>query len=205
MAVGRAVARHRSEEGKRQVRRAMMAAAGELLLEKGYAGFSLREVARRAGYTPGNVYLYFKDKNDLLYQAIESGFYDFGERLERAAVTTAAPLERVLALGRAYVEFGLEHPVLYELMFVQRTDYLFAEGRPVPGLDKLEHLGRAVEEAMTAGAIREGDVLSLTDALWAATHGVVSLSLAMPFIDKERSSRMAEAAFRMIASALRRP
>lgn len=179
-----------------------MQAAGELLLERGYESFSLREVAKRTGFSPGNIYLYFDNKDDLLYSAIEDGFRHFGARLEAVKRETPDPRARIEALGRAYVAFGLESPVHYTLMFVQRTDYLFVE-RPVPGVETLGYLAEAVAEAMATGAIREEDVGSMTDTLWALVHGVVSLALAMPFIDEARAQRMVEQAFAFMKRSLR--
>ncbi len=202
MSVNKTVTRHRSEKDKGKIRQAMMQAAGELLLEQGYEGFSLRKVAQRVGFSPGNIYLYFKDKDDLLYSAIADGFRQFGERLEQAVAQTKDPFERILSLGRSYVEFGLENPVHYELMFVQRTDYLFVK-RQIPGVDKLMYLKQAVAEAMIAGVIRQGNISSITDSLWALVHGVVSLSLVMPFIDEERTQNTVEEAFRMIILSLK--
>jgi AcrR family transcriptional regulator len=183
--------RHRSEEDKEDVRRTMMRAAVELLLEKGYEGFSLRQAARRAGFSPGNVYLYFENKDELLRSAIEDGFRQFGEQLEAAMTRTTDPLGRIAALGHAYITFGLRNPNHYKLMFVQRAEYLFVE-RPVPGVEKLTYLETAVREAMAAGAIREGNVAGVTDALWALVHGVVSLSITMSFMDEARVSRMVQ-------------
>jgi AcrR family transcriptional regulator len=198
-----AVSRHRSEEEKGEVRQAMMRAAAELLLERGYEGFSLRKVAERAGFSPGNVYLYFENKDDLLRSAIEDGFRQFGEQLERAARGFPGGLERIAALGRAYIQFGLRNPVHYKLMFMQRTDYLFIE-RPVPGVEKLRYLEEAVRDAMASGDIRERSVQGVTDALWALAHGVVSLSLAMGFMDEERVGRMAEEAIAMAGRGMLR-
>lgn len=202
MSINETVTRHRSEKDKEKVRQAMMQAAGELLLEQGYEGFSLRKVAQRVGFSPGNIYLYFEDKDDLLYSAIADGFQQFGERLEQAVAQTKDPFERIISLGRSYVEFGLENPMHYELMFVQRTDYLFVK-RQIPGIDKLMYLKQAVAEAMIAGVIRQGNISSITDSLWALVHGVVSLSLIMPFIDEERTQNTVEEAFRMIVLSLK--
>lgn len=193
--------RHRSEAGKQQVRQRLLDAATFLFLQGGYDSFSLRKVAERAGFTPGNVYRYFDHKDDLLYSAVEDGFVQFGDYLEKALASTADPYGRVLALSRAYLHFAHEHPRHYELLFVRRTDELFTT-RPVPGLDKLALVGQAVGEAMTAGVIRQGDVEATTDGIWALLHGAVSLSLAMPFFDEVRSARLQKEVFEMLEQIL---
>src|SRR5258708_2604251 len=116
--------RHRQEREKQELRQAILAAAGELFLEQGYERFSLRKVAERVGYSPTTIYLYFRDKDDLLFTVVDEGFARFGQQLAAAAESQEDPWERIIALGRAYVTFALQNPVYYQLMFMQRTDFL---------------------------------------------------------------------------------
>lgn len=185
--------RHRSEEDKAKVRKAMAQAAGELLVKKGYDGVTLAKVGKKVGFTTTNVYRYFDSKDDLIYAAVEGSFVEFGERLEQAKQSAADPLERVHSLGRAYLQFADDHPVAYHLMFVAETD--FGE-REIPGVDKLRYLTEAVAEAMHAGEV-EGDPIAVTDTLWALMHGVVMLAQVIPFIDEARREAMIEEAFNL--------
>src|SRR6266487_6667346 len=116
--------RHRRDQEKQELRQAILTAAGELFLEQGYERFSLRKVAERIGYSATTIYLYFRDKDDLLFTVVDEGFMRFGQQLAAAAASQEDPWERLIALGRAYVSFGLEHPVYYQLMFMQRSDFL---------------------------------------------------------------------------------
>lgn len=185
--------RNRSFTDKAKVKQAMTQAAAELLIESGYDGVTLAKVAKRVGFATTNVYRYFDSKDDLIYAAIEDGFVAFGERLEAAYRSTDEPVERILILGHAYVSFAADYPVHYELMFVLKTDYLFGE-RPVPGVDKLGYLRQALEEAMVAGVVRQGNLQAMVNAHWALLHGVITLANAMPFIDDiQREEALAEA------------
>src|SRR2546426_9260652 len=116
--------RHRHAQEKQELRQTIVATAGELFLEQGYDHFSLRKVAERIGYSPTTIYLYFRDKDDLLFTVVDEGFVRFGQQLAAAAESQEDPWERLIALGRAYVTFGLQNPVYYQLMFLQRTDFL---------------------------------------------------------------------------------
>lgn len=194
--------RNRSEDDKAKVRKAMLEAARELLVERGYDGLTLAEVGKRVGFTTTNVYRYFDNKNDLVYAAIEDAFVAFGERLEAAKQATENPFERIFALGRAYVQFAVDHPAPYYLMFVDKTDYLFGE-RVVPGVDKLGYLFEAVGEAMHAGAIRAGNVETTAHVLWGQLHGILMLTDAMPFMGRAQGEEAIEEAFAMMRLSLR--
>lgn len=193
--------RNRSDDDKARVRKAMLEAASELLVERGYDGLTLAEVGKKVGFTTTNVYRYFDNKNDLIYAAIEDSFVAFGERLEAAKQSTENPFERIFTLGRAYVQFAHDHPVSYQLMFVDKTDYLFGE-REVPGVDKLSYLFEAVGEAMQAGAIRHGNVEATAHVLWGQLHGILMLTDAMPFISRAQGEEAMEEAFAMMRLSL---
>src|SRR5947208_303540 len=62
--------RHRQAQEKQELRQAILTAAGTLFLEQGYEHFSLRKVAERIGYSPTTIYLYFRDKDDVLWAMV---------------------------------------------------------------------------------------------------------------------------------------
>src|SRR5919201_6487096 len=100
----RRASRRRREQEKQELRQAILAASAELILERGYDGFSLRQVAERIGYSATTIYLHFENKDALVAAVIDEGFGRFLRALQ--AVDTLDPLGRIADLGRAYVRFG---------------------------------------------------------------------------------------------------
>ena len=197
--------RHRQEQEKQELRQAILNAAGELFLEQGFERFSLRKVAERIGYSSTTIYLYFRDKDDLLFTVVDEGFVQFGQQLVAVAESQEDPWERIIALGRAYVAFGLQNPVYYQLMFMQRADFLThtPEGSSQPRIASFQMLRQAVQQAIDAGILQPGDVESYSDVLWALVHGMVSLAISMPAFDASRMQRTMETAWQMECQGLR--
>lgn len=201
----KAGSRERREQQKAELRSTILSTAAELFLEQGYDRFSLRQVAERIGYSPTTVYLYFQNKDDLLFQVVYEGFHRFSQQVIDALERIHDPLQRLKEVCRVYVSFGLEYPAYYNLMFVDRTDFL-EHDRPhgeKPG-DVLVRLEEAVQEAINAGLLVEGDAVSLGDAMWAAVHGVVSLGTCMPMFDPARRQRAIDATLAMVFDGLRK-
>jgi AcrR family transcriptional regulator len=196
--------RQRREQQKQELRQAIVDAAAALFLEYGYQGFSLRQVAERIGYSATTIYLYFADKDDLLFTVAEDGFGRFGAQLD-AAAGASDPLERLHAIGRAYVDFGLANPAYYRLMFMERADFLmqFYGAERKPRLGTLDIVVQAVQEGLAAGLIRAAPPQALADALWAAVHGVVALHLALPIVDRARAEQAAEAVLQVMIAGMR--
>ncbi len=196
----RTASRHRREQEKEELRQTILKAAGALFLEQGYDGFSMRHLAESIGYSPATLYLYFRDKDDLLFTVVDEGFKHFGEQLARAAASTNDPRMRLDALGQAYVSFGLRHPVYYQLMFMRRVDFLTQAraGEQQPRLEAFRVLQDAVQAAMDAGVMQPGDAQSCSDALWAMMHGIVALAISMPMFDAARVQKLTTVARDMI-------
>lgn len=191
----RKASRNRREQEKEELRQAILKAAGTLFLEQGYERFSMRQLAESIGYSAATLYLYFRDKDDLLFTVVDEGFARFTRQLINAAASTDDPWQRLVALGEAYVNFGLQNPVYYQLMFLARTDYLvqIPPGKEEPRMASLLVLQNSIQIAMDAGRITPGDVQTGSDIFWAAMHGIVALGITMPMFDSERVHKLAVA------------
>lgn len=177
----RQAARERRTREKQELRQAIIDAAEELFLEYGYEGFSLRHVAERIGYSPGTIYLHFADKDALLFTLCYEGFVAFGNALQAAYEATDDVAERIDLLGQAYIKFALENQANYQLMFMQRADFLTDKQTEdvEPPISSFDILQKAVAEAMEAGAIRQGEVLLTSSVIWATIHGACALAISM--------------------------
>src|SRR5580698_884166 len=174
----------RREREKQGIREEILTAARTLFVQDGYENVSIRKIAEKIEYSPGTIYLYFQDKADILAQISEETF----SRLEQKLVainrdTTADPLERVRRGLRAYIQFGLEHPNRYVLTFVRGSLQCQASGRC------FGELLRGVGCALDAGQMIDVDVVEVSQALWAGSHGITALLITctgFPFVEQSR-------------------
>ncbi len=156
------------------------------------------------------IYLYFKDKDDLLFAVCSQGFTTFTEALQTAYDQHSDPLERMEALGWAYFNFGLSHPLHYQMMFMQRSEWVLkatdVKG-DVQGSNSFMIQMNAVMEAMKAGMIRMGDPIETTNLVWSGIHGIVSLALSMkgivPKWEEADARRMVDSYLKMIHRGLK--
>jgi AcrR family transcriptional regulator len=98
------------------LRRALVEAALELLLEGGTEALGMRELARRVGVSAAAPYRHFRDKQALIQAVAAAGFALFLEAIE-AAKAGIPPEDQLGAMAEAYVHFALRYPRLYKLMF----------------------------------------------------------------------------------------
>jgi AcrR family transcriptional regulator len=154
-------------------REALREAARAELVEGGSAGISLRAVARRAGVSHAAPKYHFADRAGLLTAIAAEGFAPLTVGLRR--VTESDAQKRLAALGRAYIDFGLANPAMFDLMF--RPGELHAED---PALRQAQQeaigtLSSAVAQLSAAGSAAQS-VPPLSLISWALVHGLVVLA-----------------------------
>jgi AcrR family transcriptional regulator len=169
----------RKEREKSEMRSLILDAAMKLFLELGYEHVTLRKIAEAIEYSPGTVYLYFKDKNEILYDLQKRAFSLFFESQNSILEKFLDPEQRLYKLGEAYIDFALQNPSHYELMFILTAPMAcLAEGAEwEEGGKAFEILLRTVTECMQKGLIPEGDPMAASLLFWSSMHGLVTLSI----------------------------
>ncbi len=202
----RRASRQRRQAARAAAREAILQAASELLLELGYEAFSLRKLAERVGYTAPTIYRHFADKDALLYAITEEGFRLFTVRLQTAAAGMADPFDRLEATAIAYIDFGLEHPVQYRVLFMQRPDLLWRRSPDHAGsrMQTFGLLRTAVHAALGPGGATGAHMVAASNALWAQTHGTVALALSIPHMPPRQARAFGALGVGAIIKGLRR-
>src|SRR5262249_29044367 len=175
--------KQRREREKEELRQEILDAASERFVKEGYENVSMRRIAEKIEYSPTTIYLYFEDKASLLFAICEETFARLTKRMEAIRQESPDPLDSLRKTCRAYVEFGLKYPNHYRVTFMnqrenQGTDHYMREGSM--GLKCYSALRSNVEECVKQGKLRDGDVEAITQAMWAAGHGLTSLLITKP-------------------------
>ncbi len=187
--------RKKRDAGKMRSR--ILKAAMQLYVKGGYENVTMRRIAAKIEYSPGTIYLYFQNKNDIMLQLCYQGFERFLAHQDKLEII-ADPLERLSAGGRYYLAFALENPELYELMFA--TKEIFKESGPdeesVP-LRAFRKFAENVKACLDAGVFSDGQVETTAIALWATLHGLASLLIKgrLRFLPEESLAKVVEQAF----------
>ncbi len=156
---------------------AIVDAARDILALHGPDALSMRSVADRIGMSATAIYRYFENKEALVARVVQSGFERFGEYLRVAAERhPKGSLDRLAALGEAYIRFALENQEYFKLLFsLQHPHPHSIEELPDSGGHGL--LRSAVEDAMASGEMRQANPDLVAVYLWSVAHGLLTLSL----------------------------
>ena len=174
--------KERRAREKEQLRQQILFAARELFVNEGYENVSMRKIANKIEYSPTTIYLYFKDKADLLDSVCKETLLHLLNTLEQLKNDKGDPVETLRKSGRAYVEFGLKYPQDYKLTFVIRPQYQKGLGlqEGSVGEQVFDYLRVMVSECIRQKKFRQMDVETTGQVLWAAVHGVTLLLIGFP-------------------------
>ncbi|WP_194972603.1 TetR/AcrR family transcriptional regulator [Aquiflexum lacus] len=171
----------RKAKEKEELKSLILKAAQKLFLEKGIEQTSIRKIANEIEYSPGTVYFYYKDKNDILYDIHSQGFRKLSHEL-KVLFNVSDPMERIIALGRVYLNFAIENPDLYDLMFNMKAPMDFLNSIHQQdwneGIGTFDVLKTTINQCMEKGYFKGHELEALSFSVWSLVHGIASLNIS---------------------------
>jgi AcrR family transcriptional regulator len=158
------------------LRRTLLDTAVDLVAEHDICALTLREVARRAGVTHAAPYHHFPSKAALVAAVAEEG-YDalYASQSDAADQAGADPVERLRALGLAYVKFAMEHPGHFRVMFrMDVADWTHSPSLAEAAQRNMILLSSTIHQVIETQHL-EMDLMELTLAAWTVAHGLATL------------------------------
>jgi AcrR family transcriptional regulator len=160
-----------------RTRRDILAAAREVMLESGSGGITVREVARRADFSPAALYKYFAGRDEIVVALTHESFLILKQFIDRVP-GSLPPDKRLVALSMAYMRFARENPA--DLACI-----LESTSRPLPdsfdlsvGLAAVQALRTTLEEGVRQGIFRDfttKEMAAVSYGLWSLVHGMTTL------------------------------
>ncbi|BAV07507.1 transcriptional regulator, TetR family [Filimonas lacunae] len=165
------------EESKKKI----LEAARELFLKDGFEATSMRKIASAVGFSPTAIYLYYKDKSDIMHDLHCEGFMKLNDRFS-VLVHVDDPFERLKAMGRIYLQFAQENSDFYRLMFILKEPLEFIENHEdheewEEGSTAFNTLVANIEDCMAHGYFKKQEPRATALLVWSAIHGLCTLKL----------------------------
>lgn len=154
-------------------------AAMRVIARKGITAATMQDIADEAGVAKGTIYLYFKDRDELVEKTFESAIHQLHARID-AAFESGAPFEQNLRSSiRQILEFFRDHREFFRLY----TAHRFPEGSPQQQRRQRRHcemyrqrmqlMATILAEAMERGEVRRADPYRLALFITEGTNAIV--------------------------------
>lgn len=166
-----------TDREKAELRNLIINTAKILFLNKGIEYVTIRNIAANIDYSIGTIYLYFKDKNEILLEIVNSGFSILKEYIINSK-TTEYPLEELLNIGNSYIRFALENKELYDLMFVIKDPNINIQKDHIDyENDVFKNLENTVKKCIENGYFTDQSSYNIALCMWSLVHGLCTLHI----------------------------
>ncbi|HUH19055.1 TetR/AcrR family transcriptional regulator [Albibacterium sp.] len=172
----------RKKRDKEDLKQRILDAAKLLFTKYGYESTSIRKIAKVIEFSPTTIYLYYRDKNDILYALHREGFKMLGTSFHDLG-KIEDPFERLKKMGWTYLQFALDHSDFYELMFIMKEPLQWLDedecssDKWQEGINAFEPLHKTIIDCQKKGYFEDQDPKLFSLFVWSTVHGLCSLSL----------------------------
>lgn len=177
--------KERKERHREDLKTRILEAAKKLFVTEGYEATSIRKIAAEIEFSPTTIYLYYKDKTDIAYALHQEGFGLLRERFSTLAYVDD-PFERLKAMGKGYIQFAIDHPDFYELMFILKEPMQYLQAHHPDdeweeGERVFDALIETVEGCKARGYFHDIQAEEMAMLSWSVVHGLCSLHITSHF------------------------
>jgi len=194
----------RKDRQRTEMREAILSAALGLFSDEGYDNVTMRKIADEIEYSVGTIYLYFKDRDEIFFELHKLGFDEFFKR-QLAVQDVKDPLQRLTEHGLAYIQFAIDQPQYYDLMFISHipTKTIKVQQNWKSGHRTYDLLKLNISQAKETGYFKNADVEVAAFSLWSFVHGISSLYVRdrMMMIPKEAVRPLVTGALKFLERA----
>ena len=147
----------REKERDRGKHDQIIEAAVKVFAKKGFFNAKVSEIAREANVADGTIYLYFKNKDDILISLFEEKMQVWIDQADRVLCDLEDPLEKLRAFVTQHLWMIRENRHIAEVMQIElrQSSKFMRRYQPVKYLEYLDMIGKIIEEGQQKGAIRK--------------------------------------------------
>ena len=183
-----------TEALKKRIRKVAL----DLFLKDGIENVTMRKIAAKIKYSPATIYNYYKNKDQLFLALRGDGFAKF-QNYQLQSRKHKSPRKRIFEHGRAYLQFAIENPEMYELMFLIKApmDAVTADVNKHKTSHSIQYLKDDIADCIKSGALKKANVDTIALAFWGLGHGLASLLIRQrltPFENKDKAHFINQAA-----------
>lgn len=163
---------------REMMRADILSAAQKILQSGGFSALSMRTLAEAVGVRAPTLYDYFANKEEVLNAIYLEAVGVIRQYFIDNVASTGLGVPRLMEMGKAYRNFAISSPVLFQLVF-SRIDATYTPGKEQMEASKelFDALRAEVENSVRLGQIEAGDLDAITITLWANVHGLATLQL----------------------------
>ncbi|MDT8718351.1 TetR/AcrR family transcriptional regulator [Clostridium sp. 19966] len=197
----------RREAEKKAIMDKIIKAASDILVREGYEKLSIRKIASEIEYSPGIIYHYFQDKNDILKQVIKEGYEDILAAISSVPEDISSPEETIRKRLRAYIDFMLQRPNHFKMLLIsdigeEQNNLNILHKGVAKERGTIFQLAEMIQNMVDKRIFRNVDAELTAQIIWTSTHGLISRLIMETHIEEEQKERLINHHFDILFNGL---
>jgi AcrR family transcriptional regulator len=197
----------RKQMEKEAIRKKILDAASEILVEEGYDKLSIRKIASKIEYSPGIIYHYFKDKGEIIAFIVEEEYGKILKMLSEIPIDAENPEKTIEQTFRGYIELILEVPEKFRAILMNDIEAVQEKVNILDrGISKerksMQGLCKVIELGIEKGKFRKMDAELTAQIIWTSTHGLISRLIIEKNVPEDQKERLINHHFEILINGL---
>lgn len=197
----------RREAEKEALKKKIIDAASEILINEGYTNLSIRKIAAKIEYSPGIIYHYFKDKSEILSFIIKRGQTKISKIINETLIDENEPENSIINVLRNYIKFVLDEKETYSAVLMNNLDDTNLNIKMLyEGVSKdkksISSMCDCIQMGIDNGRFKKVDVELTAQIIWTSTYGLISRLIIEKDIPKEQENKLIECHLQFIINGL---
>jgi AcrR family transcriptional regulator len=164
----------RSDHGKEELRDLIYNNAKEIIIVKGLSELTARKLASKISYTPGTIYSFFQNIDDLVMQINAETLDDLYDVLKFGIESETSIKDKISSIAKNYIEFSnINKNLLQTLLEYQYKKQVLI---PVWYQSKIDRNFKLIEGCLSGLNISLDDCETFARVLWSSLHGITNLA-----------------------------
>lgn len=197
----------RREAEKEALKKKIIDAASEILINEGYTNLSIRKIAAKIEYSPGIIYHYFKDKSEILSFIIKRGQTKISKIINETLIDENEPENTIINVLRNYIKFVLDEKETSRAVLMNNLDATNLNIKMLyEGVSKdkksMSAMCDCIQMGIDNGRFKKVDVELTAQIIWTSTYGLISRLIIENDIPKQQEKKLIERHLQFIVDGL---
>lgn len=201
------MSRERQLKKQEEIKNKILIVAKKIITEKGVERLSIRKITNELDYSPGIIYHYFKDKNEIIETLAKEGYMKILLSLEKVERDINNPLIELQSIFKAYINAVLENPEEYKVFMLSNDPNIIKKTTVLEeGISKrsktMKLLTEIIQRGIDEGQFQDNDAELTAQIVWSSAFGLVIRLIIENGISNDQKEKLIQKHFEIIFNGL---
>lgn len=168
------------KEKQKFIKGKILEVSKEIVSQNGFEELSIRKIAKKVGYSPGNIYQYFDNKEEIILEILESGYINIIKSLNIQSKNKKTIKQTIIFKFENYVDEILKNPNIYKYIMLssnpkilEYTNIFNEKNIEKNNKSGIELLEKQLKKAVNNKEIKEINCKDMSQLLWSSIFGII--------------------------------